>query len=154
MRHSDHLVLRGTTTQQGGLGESTGGPGPCPWVGPVLVPIGKVLGKPLHPSASLCNAFAFFTQQGRPGHQLRPGLTARKAPGRLVLGTFECHTPLVGCEDGVSCLSLVPQMWSPLHHTAVPEKGSADLQTVKGCGVPGAREEWFPRFPPPSGVGI
>ena len=84
----------------------------APGLVPVLVPIGKVLGKPPHPPASLCNDFASFTQQGRPRHQLRPGLAARKAPGRLVLGTFECHTPLVGCEDGVSRFSLVPQRWA------------------------------------------
>ena len=94
MGHSDPLVLLGTTIQQRGLGENTGGAGRvcAPGLVPVLVLVRKVLGKPLHPPASLCNDFAPFIQQGRPGHQLRPGLAAQKAPGRLVLGTFECHT--------------------------------------------------------------
>lgn len=72
MGHSDHLVLRGTTTQQGDLERALGARVCAPGLVPVLVPTGKVLGKPLYPSAPLCNALHPSPNKEGPGHQLRP----------------------------------------------------------------------------------
>ena len=112
MGHSDPLVLLGTTIQQRGLGENTGGAksvtlgwflswfqlGKC-WVSPYTHPPHYAM--TLHP----------LSNKEGPGTSRGLGWLHRKPQAGLCWGRLNV-TPLVGCEDGVSRLSLVPRMWA------------------------------------------